>query len=146
MGYYLSCAEYLSTEKMLLEYPGAKIVMKCLLSNYRLLFCLGLNGTYAAIEKYQGSSVPAVVWILEENAVDEIGKKNKDFIKKEISITSGRETIQAVMYAGKIGMLGYPEEEYLNGILDGYEEHGFDPATLEEALDLSAEVLKEKGE
>jgi len=137
--YYLAYDIDINTERMEIYFPTAKIYKLCAINNCRLKFCCYYEKAYPSIEKCEGKSVPVVIWELDEEnmeLLDIMHDMDRCYEKVKIKI-SGESEIQIFTYVMKNNVLGLPTEAYLGKMLDGYEEHDFDPTAIEEALDES---------
>ena len=151
--YYIAYDIDISSKRMLAYFPSAKIILKTEIRNTSLCFCGFYERAYPTLRYCYDKSVPAIVWELEEkdmqlldamHHVEECYKKVPCNISGDIDISSEVD-ISGITYLMQWDHIGMPSEAYLEIMLDGYEEHGFDPTALEEALDKAVEHICNKG-
>lgn len=63
MSCYLMTYDEKMSEKLIENLPcSAQLEMKCLLNDYRLMFCKNGNKVVLSIEKREGAETPVVIW------------------------------------------------------------------------------------
>jgi len=63
MSCYLMTYDEKMSEKLIENLPcSAQLEMKCLLNDYRLMFCKNGNKAALSIEKREGAETPVVIW------------------------------------------------------------------------------------
>lgn len=144
--YYLAYGSNLNLSQMSSRCPGAISVGKAKIHDYRLMFKKSQSGYYLTIEPADGFYVPVDVF-----AVDEIDEKNLDKFegyprhyqkqKFHVLVTNERDEIVEVdAFAYLLPTdreLGRPTNEYVERVLVGYREFGFDESLIQEAVDFS---------
>ena len=143
---YIAYGSNMNNHQMLVDRcPSSICLGTSSLDGYRLLFRANKNGNvYATIEEDSSSSVPVVLWAIDqdsEKALDRnegFHKENPSssyYMKKTIPVAYNEESVPGVVYVMiNCGRIGKPSDEYFNRILTGYKEHGIDPKLLMDAL------------
>lgn len=130
-------------EQMALRCPTAKFVGTSKVNGYELLFKGSLSGAYATIEKRKGSTVPVVIWKIEEQ--DEANLDRYEgypifYYKKSLAVEVEGERLNAMVYImDERRELGKPSERYYKTLELAYEKFGFDRRILELSLAKSTE-------
>lgn len=137
--YFLSYDINMSSSRMKRYLPNAQIACLCNLNNYELRFYDCNRKALASVEARNGKSVPAVIWRLEIEDIKLLDKMYdlENCFKKVRYQISGEIEIEAFGYVMRHNILAIPTEAYLAGLMDGYEEHEFDPTAVEDAMTLS---------
>lgn len=142
MRYYVAYGSNLNTEQMRWRCPAARKFTVGEIKDYRLEFRGGKKSAVATIVPDKGSSVPVLVWEIEktdERALDRYEGFPYLYRKESIQVETDGKSLTAMVYVMNEGhSLGMPSDYYLNTILEGYEEAGFDTNILMEAVELSA--------
>ena len=139
---YIAYGSNMNTHQMLGDRcPTAKYMGVSSLDGYRLLFRANKAGNiYATVEEDLGSSVPVVLWAIDQDCEDTLDARegyhrydpsSSYYLKKTIAVDYNGESVPGIVYV----MINYekegkPSDEYYNRILAGYQEHGIDPAPL----------------
>jgi len=136
---------------MLMRFPFAIYAGTTELYDHKLVFCGADGNSLVTIEPSIGDTVPAVVWelaVADEPLLDQVESCPALFGKEVLEVVlftsaeemyaqniSGEliEAIVYIMYDGNPANM--PSTDYLNTILDGYDELGFDPTAIEAALE-----------
>ena len=145
--YYIAYGSNLNVQQMQIRCPHAKVVGTATLEGWELLFKGSKTGSYLTIEERDGGMVPVVVWEVadsDEAALDRYEGFPVFYYKKELrlrcrGIRSGRSRmVKAFVYImDETRPLGRPTDYYLRVCREGYEQFGFDPAILMQALQRS---------
>ena len=146
MTYYIAYGSNLNLSQMKKRCLGAKLLTAFMLENYELEFKKApMNkNAYATITPSGGKKVPAALFSLtpkDEDALDlyedVIGNL---YYKKTITVQLYGENIEALVYIMNLKAKPmYPKTSYINTILQGYKDHGFNEAYLYEALNKVSE-------
>ena len=92
--------------------------------------------------------MPVLVWKIErsdEKALDRYEGFPYLYRKESIKIEADGKSLTAMAYVMNEGYdIGMPSDYYLNTILEGYEEAGFDTNILMEAVALSENLYQEE--
>jgi hypothetical protein len=141
--------------------PCAEIIGVAEIKDHRLNFRGDESIAFATIEPCTGDSVPGIVWQFQDSdvqALDQYVEYPMLFGKKKLTVSMFPNT--ETMYAGKkngvtVNVTAYvmndgftinlPPADYLNTILDGYDESGFDPTAIEAALERAQNKVLLKG-
>lgn len=136
---YLAYGSNLNVEQMATRCPGARIVGKGVLKDWRLVFRY-----HATIEQCFGARVPFAVWEItpeDEACLDHYEGFPRYYVKEDLPVVytdwSDGRTVRAkamayIMTEGRPVMS--PSAEYYTTISDGYEWFGLDRGTLRQAL------------
>ena len=147
--YYLAYGSNLNIPQMEMRCPTAKPLGTGYIRGYELLFKGSKTGSYLTIEERDGGMVPVVVWEVAESdeaALDRYEGFPVFYYKKELrlrcrGIRSGRSRIVTafVYIMDETRTLGRPTDYYLRVCREGYEQFGFDPAILMQAVQRSTQ-------
>ncbi|NLY43363.1 MAG: gamma-glutamylcyclotransferase [Clostridiaceae bacterium] len=124
---YVAYGSNMNKSQMSRRCPGAKVLGKTYLENWTLTL-----PHYANIERYNGKKTPALVWeITSENevALDRYEGYPDCYDKLDIivSVDGKRMTAMAYVMTDKYKKRHKkPRSEYINQILQGYRDAGFD--------------------
>lgn len=147
---YIAYGSNLNLPQMAFRCPTAKVFGTSEIKDYELLFRGGRRSSVATVEPLKGSSVPVLLWKLQENDLQALDRYEgyPHFYRKEILPVELKEkTVQAMVYIMNDGHpLGAPSDYYLNTILEGYQSAGFDTEILEKAVDKSIRLAQEQQE
>lgn len=135
MKYYLAYGSNLNIRHMAHRCPNALPFCTTLLKDYRLIF-----RNYLTIEPAPGCSVPVEIWELDkqsELALDYY-EGYPHFYRKEIMpVKTDGHTLTAMVYIMNEDVYSYelPYDSYYQTVLEGYEDLGFDPQILKQAVE-----------
>ena len=148
--YYIAYGSNLNVQQMQMRCPHAKVVGTATLEGWELLFKGSKTGSYLTIEECEDGTVPVAVWEVAESdeaALDRYEGFPVFYYKKELhlrckSIRSGRtKAVTAFVYImDETKALGRPTDYYLRVCWEGYEQFGFDPAILMQAVERSTRL------
>ena len=148
--YYIAYGSNLNVQQMHMRCPHAKVVGTAILEGWELLFKGSKTGSYLTIEKCDGGVVPVAVWEVTESdeaALDRYEGFPVFYYKKELrvnlrGIRSGKnKPVTAFVYImDETRPLGRPTDYYLRVCREGYEQFGFDPAILMQAVERSTRL------
>lgn len=144
--YYLAYGSNLNVAQMSSRCPGSLCIGKAKIDGYRLMFKKSQSGYYLTIEPAEGHYVPVGVF-----SVDEIDEKKLDGfegyprhyqkVNFRVMVTNDRDEITEVDAFAYVlpsdRELGKPTREYVERVLVGYREFGFDESLIDEALAFS---------
>ena len=140
---YLAYGSNLNVEQMMHRCPGAQIVGKGVLKDWRLVFRV-----HATIEPSKGSVVPFAVWDItdeDEARLDRYEGYPRYYVKRMLSVAftdwaNGSivksKAMAYIMTEGR--QVSVPSGSYYQIICDGYDWFGLDRDILKNAL-LSAQ-------
>lgn len=147
--YYLAYGSNLNIRQMRFRCPGALVVGKTTIKDYRLLFKGSKTGSYLTIEKANGYEVPVAVWKVDdacEKALDRYEGFPDFYYKKELEIDfislkrklpNHSKAFVYIMHEDR--ELGIPSKSYIEVCLEGYKIFGFNPLLIQEAIIKSME-------
>lgn len=151
--YYLAYGSNLNIRQMMMRCPGAELVGTTEIPGYELLFKGSLSGAYLTIEPKEGASVPAAVWATtaaDEAALDRYEGCPSFYYKAAAVLpvkrltseeTSELEVYVYIMHEER--KIGIPSRAYVRTCLEGYDDFGFEPAVLVEAVKRSRRLYHE---
>jgi len=140
----------LNLKQMAMRCPTAKVYGKGTLKGYRLLFKGQVDNAYCTVEKKKGGKVPVIVWELQpedERALDYYEGYPRFYEKKDVKVTlEDGKTITAMVYIMTDKVLdrihlNLPSKTYLDIVIEGYEDAGFDLKFIDEALEISDKAI-----
>ena len=139
MKTYIAYGSNMDEEQMAVRCPGARLLGKGVLKDYRLMFKGSKTGSYATIEPEQGSAVPILYWQItasDERMLDRYEGCPDFYYKTEVSFKTekGRSRKGMVYIMHEHRSLGCPSVHYYGILADAYDKFGFDISILEEAL------------
>lgn len=149
---YIAYGSNLSLSQMAGRCPTAEVVGTATLRGWRLMF-----RKVATIERCAGYTVPVLIWRLQpqdERALDRYEGWPHLYRKEILKVTLNGKRQNAMAYIMNEDAHPYspPEKLYMQTILGGYGDFGFDPGILYRAAGESitaglniADVGKEKG-
>lgn len=150
--YYIAYGSNLNINQMLHRCPGARIIGTSWIEGYQLLYKGSKTGSYLTIEPKDGSRVPVAAWEVtkdDEARLDRYEGFPTFYYKKELmlditGIRTGkvrrRKCFVYIMHEDR--PLGIPHRFYVDTCTEGYEDFGFDPQYLSDALHRSWEGMK----
>lgn len=147
--YYLAYGSNLNLDQMLKRCPTMKVAGRAVLPGYNLAFrCHGGSGSYLTVlPGHPGDSVDLGVYEIEprdEASLDRYEGWPKLYRKETISVemenlvTGERSQIEGLIYIMNDQFIRRPERWYVDTVLAGFEDWGFNPEPVIEAV-LSAE-------
>lgn len=131
---YIAYGSNLNLGQMARRCPTAEIAGKAVLRNWKLAF----RGV-ATIERCTGHTVPVLVWRLQpkdERSLDAYEGWPHLYRKETLRITMDGERAYAMAYVMNEARRPYsmPSKGYLQTILEGYEQAGFNEGILWQAV------------
>ena len=122
---YIAYGSNLNTEQMAWRCPGAKVVAKSWLHDYRLVFQGAPFGAHANVIPAKGYDVPVVVWEIDaydEMALDRYeGVRGGYYTKEYMTIEVAGRMRKALIYIMSPHDFGVPGDTYLDTIAEGYK-------------------------
>ena len=144
---YIAYGSNLNLPQMAFRCPTAEIAGKSELKGYELLFRGGRRGAVATVEPRDGGSVPVLLWKIrktDEEALDRYEGYPHFYETQMMERELDGMPVSAMVYVMTPGYeFGVPSDRYADTILKGYEEAGFDPQILEDAIDHAYELVAE---
>ena len=131
---YVAYGSNLNMMQMGWRCPTASVVGTGKIIDYKLTF-----RRVATIEPCQKQEVPVAVWKIEdsdEKALDRYEGYPSLYRKEMIDVEMDDGTkVKAMVYIMNYGTPAMPYKDYINTIIQGYEDVGFDIAYLVEAIE-----------
>lgn len=135
---YIAYGSNLDTEQMAYRCPGAKVVCKSWLHDYRLVFQGSPHGAHANVIPAKGYDVPVVIWEIDpydEMALDRYeGVRGGYYTREFYPVEVDGKIEKALVYIMTPNPYGIPTDSYLATLMRGYREFNFDARTLNEAV------------
>lgn len=135
---YISYGSNLDTKQMAYRCPGAKVVAKSWLHDYRLVFQGAPYGAHANVIPEEGQDVPVAIWEIDkydEMALDRYeGVRGGYYTKEYFTIEVDGEMKEALIYIMTPHDFGIPADLYLATIARGYSDFNLDIRVLNEAV------------
>lgn len=143
--YYIAYGSNLDVDQMLRRCPDAITIGSSTIDRYKLVFRGNSGSGVATIEPSERDSVPVGIWSIspsDEDALDWYEGFPRLYVKQLFTLLVRGKVVKAMAYIMTPGHeIAQPSSLYLNTILDGYKDFGFDPAPL-----LAAAAEDRKGE
>lgn len=134
---YIAYGSNLNIEQMLWRCPGAKIVAKSWLHDYRLVFQGHPWNSHANVIPNKGYNVPVAIWEIDkydELALDRYEGVRGGYYRKEyLQVEVNGEMREALIYIMNPNHYGTPSDSYLATIAKGYADFNFDIRILNTA-------------
>lgn len=148
MKYYIAYGSNLNTEQMRWRCSTARKLTVGEIKDYRLEFRGKKESAVATIVPSKGNVVPVLVWKIErsdEKSLDRYEGFPYLYRKESIKIEADGKSLTAMAYVMNESYdIGMPSDYYLNTILEGYEEAGFDTNILMDAVTLSENLCQKE--
>lgn len=136
--YYLAYGSNLNIKQMKSICPYSKLVGKSLIPNYRLVFKGTNNHGYLTIEKSESSIVPIGIYEItnyDEHQLDLYENFPVLYLKENISVYLDGKIIEGIIYImNPYYSYELPNMEYIKICKEGYNNFGFNPNILSQAL------------
>ena len=140
---YLAYGSNLNLEQMQYRCPGAKVVAKAAIPDYRLMFKGSKTGAYLTIEKEVGQMVPVAIWRVDDRHVKALDRYEgfpTFYYKKWFTLdncTDGKRHKAFAYIMHEDRSFGIPSRYYMDVCDDGYQSFGFNEQILYDALEYS---------
>lgn len=135
---YIAYGSNLNTEQMAWRCPGAKVLAKSWLHDYRLVFQGRRFGAHANVIPEAGQDVPVVIWEIDrydEMALDRYeGVKGGYYTKETMKVEVNGKMREALIYIMTPNPYGIPDDFYLETIAKGYADFNLDVRILNDAV------------
>lgn len=137
---YIAYGSNLDRRQMQWRCPGARVVAKSWLHDYRLAFQGNPYGAHANVIPAKGYDVPVIIWEIDrqhERALDHYegvagGYYTKEMLPVEVDGTM-QEALVYIMGPRYSREIGIPTDSYLGGIAYGYRDFNLDIRILNQA-------------
>ena len=152
---YIAYGSNMDINQMAYRCPGAEVLGKAMLNNWRLLYRTSASGAYATIERAQGYKTPCLLWYIDKYDEKSLDRYEgfpryyqKVFIKvnsyttldnKRVSFTKMKDGLIYVLPTTKDA--GLPPARYYLKIKQAYLKLGFDPFILKNSLYNTYKIL-----
>jgi len=150
MKIYAAYGSNMNIKQMKMRCPKAKLLGTGTIEGYRLTF-RGSGRGVADIEKFEGRTVPVVLWKITnrcEESLDIYEGYPRLYVKRNVEIVNSKsEKIQAFVYAMAdeyTDSPALPSINYLRSIWQGYTENKLDTDVLRKAMGEIVEEINEK--
>lgn len=135
---YIAYGSNLDTEQMAFRCPGAKVVAKSWLHDYRLVFQGMPYNAHANVIPEEGQDVPVTIWEItpqDEAMLDRYeGVRGGYYTKEYFRVEVNGRMRKALIYIMAPRNFGIPADGYLATIARGYQDFNFDIRVLNQAL------------
>ena len=143
--YYVAYGSNLDVDQMLRRCPDALTISRSTIDGYKLVFRGNSRSGVANIEPCDGASVPVGIWSIspsDEDALDWYEGVPRLYVKQVFTLQVRGKKVKGMAYIMTPGhAITPPAKQYLNTIMEGYKDFGFDPSPL-----LAAAAEARKGE
>ncbi|HOH89358.1 MAG TPA: gamma-glutamylcyclotransferase [Bacillota bacterium] len=140
MKIYAAYGSNMNIKQMKMRCPKAKLLGTGTIEGYRLTF-RGSGRGVADIEKFEGRTVPVVLWKITnrcEESLDIYEGYPRLYVKRNVEIVNSKsEKIQAFVYVMAdeyTDSPALPSISYLDSIRQGYMDNGIDTDVLRKAM------------
>lgn len=135
---YIAYGSNLHRGQMANRCPGAKIIAKSWIHDYRLVFQGSPQNAHANVIPAEGYDVPVIIWEIDqydEMSLDRYeGVRGGYYRKETMSIEVNGKMEEALIYIMAPNPYGMPADMYLDIIAEGYADFNFDVRILNDAL------------
>lgn len=137
MKYYIAYGSNLNKEQMKYRCPNAKPIGTAVIEDYELNF-RGYSQGVLTIEPKEGSHVPVGIWLITEScehALDRYEGYPSLYRKETIKIKLNDGEVDAIVYImNERYETVSPSMYYLNAVLRGYKDFGFNQEIVVNAI------------
>lgn len=137
MKYYVAYGSNLNKEQMKYRCPHAKPIGIAVIEDYELKF-RGHSQGVLTIEPKEGSHVPVGIWLITEScehALDRYEGYPSLYRKETIKIKLDDGEVDAIVYImNERYEIASPSMYYLNSVLKGYKDFGFNQEIVVNAI------------
>lgn len=138
---YVAYGSNLNLAQMAARCPSATIYSVGQLNNWELVFRGSLRNSHATIRRHKGKTVPVLVWNIkpsDEKQLDQYEGYPIYYFKRNIMVDINGRKKKAMVYIMDESLRpGRPSLRYVQTILQGYVDNGFDSDFLTNALKLN---------
>lgn len=132
---YIAYGSNINPEQMAYRCPNSKAVGTSVIKDHELEF-----RSYATIVPKKGSSVPVVIWELEESDITALNRYEgypRQYRQEKMTFELGGKKYEGMAYLMNNGEISPPARQYYDIILQGYRENDLDESCLQTALENS---------
>ena len=134
---YIAYGSNLHQEQMAWRCPGAKVIAKSWLHDYKLVFQGHPYNAHANVIPAKGYDVPVVIWEIDkydEMSLDRYEGVRGGYYRKEyMQVEVAGEMQEALIYIMNPNPYGRPSDSYLKTIVEGYRDFNMDIRILNNA-------------
>lgn len=147
MSLYVAYGSNLNVQQMSYRCPRATVAFTGYLINWKLLYRGSHTGSYATVKRQKGSRVPVAVWNIDsknEKALD-LYEGYPRFYKKRnvfVQLKNGTRKKAMIYLLPDSATIGKPSNHYIETVLQGYKDMGFDTDYLYDSLDYNLKEVK----
>lgn len=147
---YIAYGSNLNLGQMARRCPTAEVAGKGEIKDYELLF-RGYNGSaVATVEPKAGASVPVLIWDIgpeDEKRLDVYEGYPRLYGKAYLDVQTGNGCESIMAYTmNDLYHIGMPSDTYLETIMKGYQDAGFDTAVLIDSVSHCREIVEQEFE
>lgn len=143
---YIAYGSNLDIYQMGMRCPGALVVGKTWLHDYRLVFQGNRVGAHANVIPEEGQDVPVVIWEItqsDESTLDIYeGVRGGYYSKEYMDVVVRGKLRNALIYIMRPSGYGMPSDTYLQTIAQGYRDFHMDINVLNEAVRHTYDKIK----
>ena len=136
--YYIAYGSNLDITQMLRRCPDAVTVGSSTVEGHHLVFRGNSRSGVANIEPCEGASVPVGIWSISPSDEESLNRYEGYpwlYTKQTFTMPVRGKKIKGMAYVMTPGhRIAAPAQQYLNTILEGYKDFGFDPTPLLDAV------------
>lgn len=144
--YYAAYGSNLNKLQMSYRCPTAKPIAKGLLHDYALVFQGRPFGAHANVIPAKGEATPIVIWKItetDEAALDRYeGVAGGYYTKEYIKLPVAGKMRKVLIYIMTPHDAGYPTDEYLHTIAQGYKDFELDVRYLNDAAIQASQAVR----
>lgn len=146
MSLYVAYGSNLNVQQMSYRCPGATVAFTGYLINWKLLYRGSHTGSYATVERQKGSRVPVAVWNIDnknEKALDLYEGYPRFYRKKNVfvQLKNGTRKKAMIYLLPDSATVGKPSNRYVETVLQGYKDMGFDTDYLYDSLEYNLKEM-----
>ena len=128
----------INKDQMAFRCPGAKVIAKSWIHDYRLVFQGARFGAHANVIPEKGCDVPVVIWEIteaNEKALDRYeGVAGGYYTKEYMTLECDGEMKEVLIYIMAPNPFGIPSDGYLSVIAKGYKDFNLPVEVLNTAV------------
>lgn len=146
MNLYVAYGSNLNIKQMSYRCPEATVAFTGFLLNWKLVYRGSRTGSYATIKKCKGSKVAVAVWNItarNEEALDLYEGYPRFYKKQNVYVhqNNGVRKKAMVYLLPDSATVGIPSDRYIQTVLQGYDDMGFDVRYLYDSLDFNLKEM-----
>ena len=143
---YVAYGSNLNVQQMSYRCPRATVAFTGYLINWKLLYRGSRTGSYATVKRQKGSRVPVAVWNIDnknEKALDLYEGYPRFYRKKNVfvQLKNGTRKKAMIYLLPDSATVGKPSNRYVETVLQGYKDMGFDTDYLYDSLEYNLKEM-----